>query len=148
MRIMTNYQSKRSDGNYGSETFCVTFETDSEGAFNNIDQIADFLFVKAKAAVQRQIDGTAKTDTPATEIPVHTLPQSGNGSKPNGNGQLLVTDKQQNMIRKLVSEQFTNPEDGETWLRNQSDTGRVQDLSRRQASRIIESLLDRSRRRA
>ncbi len=57
MRILTNFTKKVNTGAYENETYAVTFEAITE--FNNANQIADYLFLQAREAVKRQLDGTA-----------------------------------------------------------------------------------------
>lgn len=153
MRIMTNYQAKRSDGNYGSETFCVTFETDTEGSFNNIAEVSDYLFRQAKESVQRQIEGTAAQTVPRTAIPKsgpvqETAAKTREAPKPaNGAGNPLPpTEKQLSLIRKSLRGNFQNGDQAKAWLVEKFGVDAPAKLSRRLASRVIEALLEKARR--
>lgn len=58
MRILANFSKKVATAQYENESYTVTFEAETE--FNNVSQVADYLFYQAKAAVTRQISGDAK----------------------------------------------------------------------------------------
>lgn len=147
MRINAVFSKKVSTGQYENETYTVTVEAESE--FNNIAEVSDYLFNQARSAVQRQIDGSAAQGTPETTIPSSSGNgdgHQGNGSGGNGNRERLpATQKQQNMLHKLLREQFDDQSEGRFWLRDRFSTDKVDSLSRKQASRAIEALLDRSR---
>ncbi len=163
MRILANYVLKVGKENYGSEQYMVTVEAESE--FNNIAGITDFLFAEARSAVERQINGTAVTGSPATIIPISTKehkqkseqepeapkssPKAQEKPAPTSNGKgsnaLLATDKQLSMIRKLLHELFPGKADAQRWLKQHSNAEQVTDLSRKQASKLIESLMDEKR---
>ncbi len=150
MKILANFTKKVSTGDYENETYMVTIEAESE--FNNVDQIADYLFHQAREAVQRQINGGASGTVPSTAIPSSSQSRnSGNGrnggsSCGNGNGNgYKATEKQVNMLRKLFDENFDSKEEARAWLRNQCSMDSTANISRRDASRVIEKLLDFSR---
>ncbi|MFA6450029.1 MAG: phage protein GemA/Gp16 family protein [bacterium] len=161
MRINTVFSKKVSTGQFENETYTVTVEAESE--FNHIDQVADYLFAQARAAVDRQIKGTAVSTDPATMIPAveqktrpepvqqqetpRTAPkqQEKPASTSNGNGSLLITEKQIGMARKLMGEVFDSKTEAARWLKQSTGAERVNDLSRKQASRTIESLMDMKR---
>lgn len=162
MRILANFTKKVSTAQYENEQYMVTIEAESE--FNNIDQIADYLFHQARAAVERQIAGTANTSSPTTTIPStpaapepeakQPAPKSpekpspasnGNGNG-NGNGtNLPPTEKQLEMIRKLLNATFTSKQDAQRWMQQQTGVTKMSDLTRKVASRAIEALVERKR---
>jgi len=150
MRILANFTKKVATAQYENETYMVTVEAESE--FNNIAEVADYLFNQAKAAVQRQISGDAAVTTPATTIPAGgettepaQQPQQ-EAPKPatNGNGQ-PVTEKQRSMIFKLLRDNFETRAEEQSFLKQNAGVERVDNLSRKQASRVIEALMDRQR---
>ncbi|MFA6450862.1 MAG: hypothetical protein WCX65_15415 [bacterium] len=163
MRILANYVLKVGKENYGSEQYMVTVEAESE--FNNIAGITDYLFAEARSAVERQINGTAVAGSPATVIPItkkeqqqehkqepeapKSSPKAQEKPVPASNGKgtngLPVTDKQLSMIRKLLHELFPGKADAQRWLKQHTNAEQVTDLSRKQASRLIESLMDEKR---
>jgi len=147
MRINAVFSKKVSTGDYENETFTVTVEAESD--FNNISEVSDYLFSQARGAVQRQLSGSATQATPETSIPNvagNGGNHHGNGSGSNGNREKLpATQKQQNMLHKLLREQFEDQSEGRFWLRDRFSTDKVESLSRKQASRAIEALLDKAR---
>ncbi|HOP08420.1 MAG TPA: hypothetical protein PLF13_14175 [candidate division Zixibacteria bacterium] len=146
MRINAVFSKKVSTGQFENETFTVTVEAESE--FNNIAEVSDYLFNQARSAVKRQIDGTASGSTPETSIPGNNESggdsHQGNGSS-NGRERLPATQKQQGMLHKLLKEQFEDKSEGRFWLRDKFNTDKVEELSRKTASRAIEALLDKAR---
>jgi hypothetical protein len=101
MRILANY-GYRANG----DTYSVTFETVGDVPKDKADT-TDELFRLAKAAIQRQLDGT---DADPLEFPPKeevTIPQP----KRNGNGKPQLKDpsapatrKQKSLIAKLAKE--------------------------------------------
>jgi len=69
MRILTNFTKKVATAQYENETFTVTVECDLDMGVDSVGERADALFAEARAAVQRQIAGTASKEAPATTIP-------------------------------------------------------------------------------
>jgi hypothetical protein len=147
VRILCNYMLKSGKENYGSEQYMVTVEAESE--FNNIAEISDYLFNQAKAAVERQLAGKAAATAPETTIPSTSgttepaqQPQQ-EQPKPQvaGNGQ-PITEKQRGMIFKLLRDNFETRTEEQAFLKQQSGVERVDSLSRKQASRVIEALMD------
>jgi hypothetical protein len=149
MKILANFTKKISTGDYENETYSVTVETDTEGAFNNISEVSDFLFNQARSAVHRQIEGTANSTVPQTSIPKEDKQQDDESSNGNGNGNgngHPLTAKQKSLIEKMLREQkLTTQANLRQFLMAQSGVERITDLSRKSASKLIEVLLDRSR---
>jgi hypothetical protein len=144
MRINAVFSKKVSTAQYENETFTVTVEAESE--FNNIAQVADYLFNQARAAVQRQIDGTAGEQTPATHIPHADSGAPGRKPRSANNGQgFRATDKQLDMISKLLKEAFATDAQAREWLTRHCPGQSVTELPRKDASRLIEKLLDLAR---
>ncbi len=166
MRILCNYQLKCGRENYGSECYNVSLEATSE--FNNVSEVADFLFQQARAAVERQASGTATNNTPVTTIPAEPIAQaaapeksdsptpaapkaqdkaSGNGGSSNGNGNgnsLPCTEKQSQMVKRLLKENFRTGNEATGWLK-QAGFEDTKGMTRKTASRLIEQLMDRKR---
>jgi hypothetical protein len=144
MRINAVFSKKVSTAQYENETFTVTVEAESE--FNHVEQIADFLFAQARAAVQRQIDGTASGQTPCTQIPHSESGAPGRKPRSANNGQgFRATDKQLDMISKLLKEAFATDAQAREWLTRHCPGQSVTELPRKDASRLIEKLLDLAR---
>ena len=74
MRILANFTKKVNTGSYENETFTVTYEAVTE--FNNVEQVADFLFHQARQAVARQLNGTAAKEFSFSVPTVSTKPGS------------------------------------------------------------------------
>ncbi len=55
MRILTNFSKKISTADFENETFTVTVECETE--FNDVAEVADYLFQEAESAVSRQLPG-------------------------------------------------------------------------------------------
>ena len=148
MRILANFTKKVATAQYENETYMVTVEAESE--FNNIAEVADYLFNQAKAAVQRQISGETAATTPATTIPAKgeaTEPaqQQETPKPPTAATGQPVTEKQRSMIFKLLHDSFENRTQEQAFLKQQAGVERVDSLTRKQASRVIEALMDRQR---
>jgi hypothetical protein len=147
MRINAVFSKKVSTAQYENETYTVTVEAESE--FNNVSEIADYLFNQARAAVQRQIDGAATETKPETTIPEHSEPApeqpQPEAPRATGNGATSITEKQRQMIFNLLDENFPARKDGEAFMRECVGGDRVVKLTRKQASRLIEKLMDRKR---
>jgi hypothetical protein len=153
MRILANFTKKVATAQYENETFTVTVEAESE--FNNIAEVADYLFLQARSAVDRQINGNATSTTPKTVTPPVTAethqkneaPEQKTEEKPaNGKGNPLpCTDKQRNMIQKLLRENFKDGVAARRWLEESFGADNTTKFSRKVASRVIEALLDKQR---
>jgi len=150
MRILANFTKKVATAQYENETYTVTVEAESE--FNNVAEVADYLFSQARAAVQRQIDGGAAMTTPETIMPSatkHDEPEEPKAQKQAARGNVYsITPKQTGLIRRLLTENFGGIEKGNRWLGEETGVADAAQLSRKQASRIIEILMDRSRKSA
>jgi len=154
MRILANFTKKVATAQYENETFTVTVEAESE--FNNIAEVADYLFLQARSAVDRQINGNATSATPKTVTPpvneeTHQekdkAPEQKTEEKPaNGKGNPLpATDKQRNMVQKLLRENFKDGAQARRWLEDSFGADNTTKLTRKVASRVIEALLDKQR---
>lgn len=134
MRILANFSKKVPTGQYENETYTVTFEAESE--FNNVAEIADYLFHQAREAVKRQIEGTTSSATPSTNVP---SPDAETGTNH------PATDKQKGMIGKLLKETFANGAEAQQWLAQHYGAESTAALTRKTASRVIEALLEKRR---
>lgn len=223
MRVLANFSKKVSTGNYENETFTVTVEAETE--FNHLDQVSDYLFAQARAAVDRQVRGEYTAKLPDTTIPieVNDCPESNsaggddafsapsssfadqvptknsgrNGSsdsrgqqygtdqsrnknpgpvnetgrnenaggherrnsakhRDNGsnsrftentgdNGGIPLTEKQKNLLYRLLRDNFDDREQAKSWLLDNFEESVVTHLTRKTASRVIDALLDRKR---
>ncbi len=147
MRINTVFSKKVTTGEYENETFTVTMEAESE--FNHIEQIADYLFHQAREAVMRQVEGVAAggATLPETSIPggrSENKSAQQQQAQP-GSGQFKATEKQINMLRKLFDESFSSREDARAWLKENTGLDSTAFLTRKQASAMIEKLVDKTR---
>lgn len=134
MRILANFSKKVPTGQYENETYTVTFEAESE--FNNVAEIADYLFHQAREAVQRQLEGTSAKNTPATNVP--------HNSQPNQTGtNFPATDKQKGMIAKMLKETFDDAAEARQWLMQNFGAESTATLTRKLASKVIEALIER-----
>ncbi len=139
MRILANFSKKVPTGQYENETYTVTFEAESE--FNNVAEIADYLFHQAREAVQRQISGTSSQATPATNVPQS---ESETGKSQNSQGtNFPATDKQKGMIGKLLKETFDDAAEARQWLTQNFGAESAAALTRKVASKVIEALIER-----
>jgi hypothetical protein len=104
MRILANY-GYRANG----DTYSVTFETVGDVPKDKADTTVDELFRLAKAAIQRQLDGTESDPLefpPKEEV---TIPQPKRNGNSNGKPQIKdpdapATKKQKNLIIRLAKE--------------------------------------------
>jgi len=110
MRILSSYSLK-----HGDESYFCTFEVLSEIPKEEADSVVDELFLKARSAIQRQLNQPANKDSLGAE------------SKRNGNGAHL-TAKQRSLIIRLAKDR------GE-YVNN------LNDLTIQQASEIISRLM-------
>lgn len=149
-----------STGNYENENYSVTIECETE--FNDVAEVADYLFQEAQAAIGRQL-GDSSSPKPATKLPKvlqgkggsrpANLPksgangngdkkseQSGNGSK-GGNGNALMTDAQRRFLFKLLAEQGVDEEQAHQVLREEFNVTNLKEATKSQASKLINHLV-------
>ena len=129
MRILANYGYK-DNGN----TYSVTFETVGDVPKEKSDATVDELFRLARAAIQRQLHGSAGPSAPVETviIPEPTWPDERRGNR-NGKPQLKdptapATKKQKSLIIRLAKE------------RGQFIEG-LNDLTMQEASETIDELM-------
>lgn len=162
MRINAVFSKKVATAQYENETYTVTIEAESE--FNNIAEVADYLFHQARSAVGRQIEGKVSEKKPTTVTPPVEAPASEKKTespkpepetkkepdkpvppaKPEPVG-LPATERQISMVKKLIQEQFSDGDSACEWLRDTFGVTETSELSRKTASRIIEALMERAR---
>jgi len=143
MRILANFSKKVPTGQYENETYTVTFEAESE--FNNVAEIADYLFHQAREAVQRQLEGTSAKNTPATNVPpAGADANQSRNAQPNQTGtNFPATDKQKGMIAKMLKETFDDAAEARQWLMQNFGAESTAALTRKLASKVIEALIER-----
>ena len=160
MRILANFSKKVSTGNYENESFSVTIECETE--FNDVAEVADYLFQEAQAAISRQV-GDGSSPKPATKLPKvlqgkggdrapgiqkpgsngsngKKPEQSGNGNK-GGNGNALMTDAQRRFLFKLLAEQGVDEEQAHQVLREEFNVSNLKEATKSQASKLINHLV-------
>lgn len=154
MRILTNFSKKVSTGNYENETFTVTMECDTE--FNDIAEVADYLFREAEAAVSRQLESR----TNGNGKPVSTLPESviqankGNGNngsgiptlfkRKQGNGQKMdgaMTESQRRYLFRLLAERGIEGDEAHSTLIQILKVTDLNDVKKSQASKLIDEMV-------
>jgi hypothetical protein len=155
MRILTNFSKKVSTGDYENETFTVTMECDTE--FNDIAEVADYLFKEAEAAVSRQLESR----TNGNGKPVSTLPDSviqankgngrngsgipsqfkrkqGNGNRKNGG---MITESQRRYLFRLLAERGIEGDEALSTLTQILKVSDLDDVTKSQASKLIDDMV-------
>lgn len=160
MRILANFSKKVSTGNYENENYSVTIECETE--FNDVAEVADYLFQEAQAAISRQL-GDSSSPKLAIKLPKvlkekaggnvsgiqkpgrngdngKKADHSGNGSK-SGNGVSLMTDAQRRFLFKLMAEQGIDEEQAHQVLREEFNVTNLKEATKSQASKLINQLV-------
>lgn len=155
MRILTNFSKKVSTGDYENETFTVTMECDTE--FNDIAEVADYLFREAEAAVSRQLESR----TNGNGRPTSTLPESviqankgngrngsgipsqfkrkqGNGNRKNG---AMMTESQRRYLFRLLAERGIEGDEALSTLTQILKVSDLNDVTKSQASKLIDDMV-------
>lgn len=161
MRILANFSKKVSTGNYENESFSVTIECETE--FNDVAEVADYLFQEAQAAISRQLEDSS-SPRPATKLP-KVLQNKGGGNRPSnlqkaggngdngkkadhagngnrgGNGSALMTDAQRRFLFKLLAEQGVDEEQALDVLKDSFGVKNLKEATKSQASELINHLM-------
>lgn len=152
MRILANFSKKVSTGDYENETFTVSMECETE--FNNVAEVADYLFQEARDSVVRQLNG----ESAANGKPATTLPNSGNGDsgskrsipaclrnngaadQSKGNGKM--TDSQRRYLFRLLAERGIEGDQANKALLEHFSVSNLKEATKSDASKLIEELVN------
>ncbi len=153
MRILTNFSKKVSTGDYENETFTVSMECDTE--FNDIAEVADYLFKEAEAAVSRQLESrTNGNGRPASTLPESVI-QANKGNCSNGsvipsqfkreqnsgkkNG--AMTESQRRYLFRLLAERGIEGDEALSTLIQILKVNDLNDVTKSQASKLIDDMV-------
>ena len=152
MRILANFSKKVSTGDYENETFTVSMECETE--FNNVAEVADYLFQEARDSVVRQLNGeSAANGKPATTLPnsadtgsrtKRTVPECLRGTSKSGKqtGNSNMTDSQRRFLFRLLAERGVEGEEAHAMLKEHFQVNDLKIVTKSHASRLIDELVN------
>lgn len=152
MRILANFSKKVSTGDYENETFTVSMECETE--FNNVAEVADYLFQEARESVVRQLNG----ESAANGKPATTLPNTGsNGAKSKrsvpaclktnskqSQNNTKMTESQRRYLFRLLAERGIEGDQANTSLLDHFHVSNLKQVTKSDASKLIEELVSSS----
>lgn len=160
MKILTNFSKKVSTGDYENETFTVSMECDSE--FNDIAEVADYLFREAEAAVSRQLENrTNGNGKPASTLPESVIQankvngrngsgtpsqfkrKQGNGQSQKKNGEMM-TESQRRYLFRLLAEKGIEGDEAHSTLIQILNVSDLNTVTKSQASKLIEEMVNQA----
>jgi len=151
MRILANFSKKVSTGNYENETFTVTIECETE--FNNVAEVADYLFREAEAAVLRQMNGKNSTDgKPTSTLPESSVSDPAKQSVPESLNRKSttdtqidrskMTDSQRRYLFRLLAERGIENDEAHEKLKEHFSVSNLKNATKAQASELIDQLVN------
>ena len=149
VKLIASYSKRLGLPAYSSHQFAVSIETDMTG----VDDIAGEsarLYETLQRSVDEQIQqtGFVPTDGYGKDTSNGSHPINGNGhsarnGNSNGNGAWLCSDKQRDLILKLIEEHHLDKADIESLAHERFDGKGVKQLNKLEASGLIDEMFER-----
>ena len=140
IKLIANYAKRLGLPGFSSHQFSVSVETE----LNNVTDIAGEsakLYETLQQSVDQQIQGTGFVPPDGYGME-NGRKSNGNGHTENGNGHPGISEKQLDLINKIVRENNLNKNDVET-MSVELFGGGVRTLNKMQASNLIDELFER-----
>lgn len=141
LKLVATYSKKVGLPAYSSHSFSVTVEAE----IANIDAVAEEsanLYQRLQDAVDNEIQHTGFIPGHDNGGGAQPSPQNGSTHR-NGNGAWLCSDKQKDLILRLIEEHHLEKTEIEQLSRDRFDGKGVKQLNKLEASGLIDELLER-----
>ena len=146
VKLIANYAKRLGLPGYSSHQFSVSVETE----LNNVTDIAgesERLYCALQKSVDDQIQQTGFVPPNGYGMNGKGEPRNGNGSQHPQNGEAGISEKQLDLISRIIRENNANKAEVEN-LAVQMFGGGVRTLNRMQASNLIDELFEKYPRRS